>query len=619
MRNFHAVLALAAASSADWINEEVHRDIFVRDAIVETNTVFKVRRGKLKDNRQYQVQVAHYSRVGDLQIFLNDVGVDAPVMEDLSEDVATFAVPFSGASSTVRVSTVAGNLLVPLPAQVLELEKQFVYFSWKLIVESPHHSDQQLTTVVLPPGALLENASPLERMQVAEGRLTLGPFSAEEVLALKNEQVHLHFSHNHPMPYLGTVAKRVEVSHLGAAVSVHEAVTLVNAAAGLKGEFNRVPYTHMKFSRDGSSPFAVDHTVMDMGAVVPFEAVNIHYRDVIGNISSSTARRVSEDGVKFTYVQVAPRFPLLGGWKSEFEFSYDLPSTSVLFEENRRKIFLLTVPLSHGFPHLFANEQKVSVVLPAGASDISVSTKKQIVPGSFRVEDTLSWLDSPLLPWSRKTVSFTLGATYIGPNDCLTEKLFVQYSISGYAFLQAPFLLTLYLFVLISGILLARRISFHICNPEEAKLIETQNFDYDICKVIEDSLTDLSALNSEVLEATKDVAQKEFLSEMKDIYLAEHQRIVRAVEAKCTQFVSEQNRVGRTVRILMNLKAQKDAAIAHLDTVAAGKDGSVSGSKLVDAEHQVESLVGRVLTGQATPPPSPSGSPPSKEARKRKS
>ena len=80
------------------------------------------------------------------------------------------------------------------------------------------------------------------------------------------------------------------------------------------------------------------------------------------------------------------------------------------------------------------------------------------------------------------------------------------------------------------------------------------------------------------------------------------------VEKLCSDFITEKNKVDRTVRILMNLRNQKETAVAIVDNAIGGKDVlSSAGIKLIEIENEMNSLVGRVMTGTETPPPSPSG------------
>ena len=56
-------------------------------------------------------------------------------------------------------------------------------------------------------------------------------------------------------------------------------------------------------------------------------ATDTYYRDDIGNISTS-ALRVLDDAVE---LEIRPRFPLFGGWKTHYLIGYNVPSYEYLF------------------------------------------------------------------------------------------------------------------------------------------------------------------------------------------------------------------------------------------------------------------------------------------------
>lgn len=64
---------------------------------------------------------------------------------------------------------------------------------------------------------------------------------------------------------------------------------------------------------------------------MPAAATDIYYRDEIGNISTSHLR-VLEDAVE---VDIRPRFPLFGGWKTHYLLGYNLPSYEYLFNSGK--------------------------------------------------------------------------------------------------------------------------------------------------------------------------------------------------------------------------------------------------------------------------------------------
>lgn len=61
--------------------------------------------------------------------------------------------------------------------------------------------------------------------------------------------------------------------------------------------------------------------------ILPASAQDVYYRDEIGNISTSHLQ-VLDDSVE---VEVKPRFPLFGGWKTHYIIGYNLPSYEYLY------------------------------------------------------------------------------------------------------------------------------------------------------------------------------------------------------------------------------------------------------------------------------------------------
>lgn len=74
-----------------------------------------------------------------------------------------------------------------------------------------------------------------------------------------------------------------------------------------------------------------DHTLITLlfhpQTILPASAQDVYYRDEIGNISTSHLQ-VLDDSVE---VEVRPRFPLFGGWKTHYMIGYNLPSYEYLY------------------------------------------------------------------------------------------------------------------------------------------------------------------------------------------------------------------------------------------------------------------------------------------------
>lgn len=76
----------------------------------------------------------------------------------------------------------------------------------------------------------------------------------------------------------------------------------------------------MPFTRDS-------YIVFTFQTVLPAAATDVYYRDEIGNISTSHMRVLS-DSVE---LDLRPRFPLFGGWKTHYVLGYNVPSYEYLF------------------------------------------------------------------------------------------------------------------------------------------------------------------------------------------------------------------------------------------------------------------------------------------------
>ena len=65
--------------------------------------------------------------------------------------------------------------------------------------------------------------------------------------------------------------------------------------------------------------------------ILPASARDVYYRDEIGNISTSNLREI-EDSVE---LELKPRFPLFGGWKTHYLMGYNVPSYQYLYNSGK--------------------------------------------------------------------------------------------------------------------------------------------------------------------------------------------------------------------------------------------------------------------------------------------
>ena len=90
-------------------------------------------------------------------------------------------------------------------------------------------------------------------------------------------------------------------------------------------------------------------------------ASDVYYRDDIGNISTS-ALRFLEDSVE---VELRPRFPLFGGWKTHYVLGYNVPSYEYLFSKGDNFVLNMRL-LDHIFDDMLVEDLTLKIILPEG-------------------------------------------------------------------------------------------------------------------------------------------------------------------------------------------------------------------------------------------------------------
>ena len=608
--------ALAKASNAAWTNTLVSRDIKVSSsAVLLTETIYTLKKAET-GTPSFEFYVPAFDSVGSVKVVVLPDGINLKLgtdfrLESVSNNLGKYAIDSAvglETGSRVKVSTASGAGLEPFPASGMELEAQKILISAPLIVVSPHSIEKQ-TTVVDFWGDYLSFSPVSAGKSSAKDKVTFGPFSPKEAKKLENEFIRVHFGFNKPLPLITSVTKTVDISHWGAAVSVNERVSLLNRAAKNDGEFNRLPHIVRKFGQQ--SPYILDHSLFSIDAVLPGNVENIHYRDVIGNISSSHARR--EAG--FTIASLSPRFPLLGGWKVDFDLMYTVPFASSLGIANEivrargKNEFLLSVPISHPFTQVFAEKSDIRVILPSGARDIEVSFPGMNKDSNIEVSHAFGWLDTPLLgPNSGHTVlSFSVRGSHqycANKKETVAPELFIKYTLSPMAMYRAPLLLTLYIFALFIMFVLSRRLGLQISNPKELEDLAVKNSDHDICQKISDRVTDLYAANEVLLEEmAASNNNKEIIEKTRIDYIEIHSQANTAVTDLTEEFLDEINKSTRTQKVIALLKLMKDNAMGVVDAVIANKDKSVWEAKLVETEKELDAVLEKV---ENCAPPTPS-------------
>ena len=230
---------------------------------------------------------------------------------------------------------------------------------------SPYVTREAVTLVQFPTPHIESYSQPENDLFDIKGQvLTYGPYSS--IAPYGNFSFYLHYEHSIALPHFTRVERRIEVSHWGN-IAIDEFYNLENLGAELSGEFSRVDFT----SR--TRPAGMN-ALENLEAVLPRSARGLYFRDELGNVSTSHARQHSN----YVELEVEPRFPVMGGWRSNMNIGYNLPIS--YFVKSKENQFMLNTTFGIPFTDIVADELIVRVILPEGAWDI-----KPVLP--FKVED----------------------------------------------------------------------------------------------------------------------------------------------------------------------------------------------------------------------------------------
>ena len=101
--------------------------------------------------------------------------------------------------------------------------------------------------------------------------------------------------------------RNIEVSHWGN-VYFYETYDMMNRCAPFKGEYSTLDFNRANRAKVGRNAFTGSEIEL------PFTAWGFDFRDELGNITTSLARRDDHKGKAL--VTLNPRFGLLGSWNA---------------------------------------------------------------------------------------------------------------------------------------------------------------------------------------------------------------------------------------------------------------------------------------------------------------
>jgi oligosaccharyltransferase complex subunit alpha (ribophorin I) len=347
----------------------------------------------------------------------------------------------SGSTAAFKIQAAFSSLLIPYPAEITQLENQLVLLHTSHYFLSPYTTQTQKTVVKLA-STTIESFTKIAAHSVRGSSIHFGPF--KDIAPFQFSPLAIHSVNNYPFAKFSTMQREVEVSHWGS-IAIEDLYEVQHAGAKLRNGFSRFDY---QMRRQGS----VSPSFRSLTALLPVEAHDIYYRDQIGNISTSDLKIVSSShssSLKQLELEIQTRFPLFGGWQTQFYMGFSIPTELSLFrtaaktqsDSSNNDHFRLQVPFFTYFQNVWVDEMEVKVILPEGARDIAVH-----VPHEMKESRSVryTYLDSKL-NGGRPVI--TLTAHNLVPEH-VASWIQVEYSYPRYQWMVEPCMLIVLFFLL---------------------------------------------------------------------------------------------------------------------------------------------------------------------------
>ncbi|CAF5058870.1 unnamed protein product, partial [Rotaria magnacalcarata] len=259
----------------------------------------------------------------------------------------------AGQTIALEIEVAHINALRLYPAEITQIERQLVLYKANPYYYSRYTTQKQKTTVTLPTDRAESYTQIPKPVAKSEQTITYGPY--ENVAALTRSEITLHYENNNPFLTVSNLNRWIEVSHWGN-VAVEETIDMYHSGAKLKGPFSRLDFQRRPDSLSAVKTFKTS---------LPASARDIYYRDEIGNVSTSHVKEM-QDQVE---VEIRPRFPLFGGWRTHYMLGYNVPSYQYLFNKGNQYVLKMRL-VDHVYDDQLLEQVTIRIVLPEHSRNI---------------------------------------------------------------------------------------------------------------------------------------------------------------------------------------------------------------------------------------------------------
>ncbi|CAM1324160.1 RPN1 (predicted), partial [Pycnogonum litorale] len=347
-----------------------------------------------------------------------------------------------GKTSIINVELIFTHLQTAFPSHITQSEKQFVLYHGNHYLYTPYKVLSQTTTFKLPTSKVESYTKSIKPVSLSDTTLTYGPY--ENVEPMTVEKLKIHNENNNQFLSVTKLERIIEISHWGN-IAVEETIHVRHDGAVLKGSFSRYEY---QTEHSGVS------AIKGYKTVLPAAASDVYYRDEIGNISTSHLR-VLDDSVE---LELRPRFPLFGGWKTQYKIGYNIPSYEYLFNSGDQFGLKMRF-VDHIYDDHVIDDATVKIILPEGCKNIKLSVPYPVKRDKDELHYT--YLDTTGRP-----------VIIVHKSDLVESHIQdfeVLYNFNKILMLQEPLLVVVALYLLFLIIIIYVRLDFTISQDDAAE------------------------------------------------------------------------------------------------------------------------------------------------------
>ena len=441
---FIIIQNISSSNSGDFIIDEVSRTINLKKSIITIENSIKIKKNSYEDTFHYIVPKNNtFSLIRIIAETTYNKELEITKTSD-DQDYDYYDIILQGSEEIIVKEDYFEKLLFK-PKNIYIKEDQLELFIDTINLISPYAVKATYTKVILPSEhTKLIKHTKLNMNRSGEKLLYSLP---EELPPFYSKKLYIHYLNNKPLMVFNYAKKTFQISHWGN-IAVTEEYQLENIGAKLIGEFGRIDYD------DGVT--GGKNALKKIRAKLPLRAWGLWYRDEIGNVSTSNARREIND----VDLELTPRFPILGGWKSNYDIGYNLP-TKFHVKTNNKGNYMVNLTFGMPYQNMLARNYTVKIILPESADNIKVKLPIN-VHYSIEYDKEYGCLDL----FGRKSIIIRLNNMY----DVYNTNIFITYDYKWTMLFVKPLILIFYFTILFAVMIISSRTNISLARKEEIKL-----------------------------------------------------------------------------------------------------------------------------------------------------